>query len=196
MKTSLFLIGAALLTINIGAQAQNRGNGRGNQGNQNNGGGQNGGTFPLPEGVEQLVSIDAYNILLAQTDRDGKKDLSPIIVKHIYSGGIARLFGGTTVPTELFVSPGAFGGGNNGGNGGGRGTGVGNGGLGGQNGGLGGGFGGVQTGGGGFTGGGFTGGGFNGGQTGGGFTGGQNGAFLMRPSTPTISRFSAFRGRN
>lgn len=169
MKTSLFLVGAALLALGVGAQAQNRGNGRNNGGgNRNNGGngGNGGATFPLPEGVESLVSIDAYNILLAQTNRDGKRDLSPIIIKHIYSGGVARLFGGTTIPTEQFVSPGAFGGGNGNGNGGGNGNGRNNGGgfggQGAQNGGLGGFQGGVQNG----------------------------GAFSMRP------RPSAFRGRN
>ncbi len=185
MKTTLLLVGAALLTLSAGAHAQNRGNG-GNGGNgrgNNNRGGNNGGngggaTFPLPEGVESIVSIDAYNILLAQTNRDGKRDLAPIIVKHVYSGGIARLFGGSTVPTEQFVSPGEFGSTNGGGNGGG-GFGGGN-----QNGGFGGGAGGF--GGGGFGGGGFGGGGFGGntGGFGGGVSatgGGGFGSFLMRP---------------
>ena len=156
MKKSLFLVGASLLALNISTEAQNRGNrnnngGNNNGANRNNGGGNNGGaTFPLPEGVESVVSIDAYNILMAQTNRDGKRDLSPIIVRHIYSGGVARLFGGSTIPTEQFVSPGTFGGGNNGGgqNGGGQNNGFGGGVQGGGNlGGAAGGLGGAQTGG-------------------------------------------------
>ena len=183
MKTSLFLVGAALLVIGTGAQAQQRGfggngngNGRNNAGN-NRGGNNGGAALPLPEGVESVVSIDAFNILLAQTNRDGRRDLSPSIVRHIYSGGVAKLFGGGSIPTEQFVTPGALGGGNGGSGirGGGQ-----NGGFGGQNSGFGGnnGFGGVQNGG--FQGGGFQGGGFGG--------AGNIGAFQMRPS--------AFRGRN
>lgn len=117
MKTSFLLIGAALLTFGAGAQAQNRGNRNNNRGN-NNRGAQNGATFPLPEGVESVVSIDAYNILVAQTNRNGQRDFSPIIVRHIYSGGLAKLFGGSSVPTEQFVTPGTLGrnSNNNGGN--------------------------------------------------------------------------------
>lgn len=93
-----------------------------------------------------------------------------IRVKHVYSGGIAQLFSeGTTIPTEIFVTPGdsnALGGGG-GNNGGGNNGGGSNSGFGGSSGG--GGFG--SSGGGGFgdSGGG---GGFGGGGGGGGFGGG------------------------
>lgn len=183
MKTTLFLLGAALLSLGTGAQAQFGGGGQGqvngNGGNNRGGaqgrGGRNGGaTFPLPEGVESVVSIDALNQLLVLSNRDGKRVLTPVIVRHIYSGGIAQLFGGSSIPTEIFVSPGVLGGGQNGGGGGGFGGG-------GRGGGQNGGFGGGGFGGGGFGGqtGGFGGGGFGGVQTGVGFQ--------RRPS--------AFRGR-
>lgn len=180
MKKSLLLVGAALLALGTQAQAQNRANNRGGGNNANNTnqnrGGNNGGVLPLPEGLESVVSIDAFNILLAQINRDGRRDLSPIIVRHIYSGGVARLFGGSSVPTEQFVTPGTFGGGNGGGNGGARGGG------GFQNGGQ---NGGQNTG---FGGGGTRGGTQGGGQNSGGFGGGGNfGSFQMRPS---------LRGRN
>ena len=165
MKKSLLLVGATLLALGTQAQAQNRANNRGggnnaNNNNNQNRGGTNGGVLPLPEGLESVVSIDAFNILLVQINRDGRRDLSPIIVRHIYSGGVARLFGGSSVPTEQFVTPGTFGGGNGGGNGGARGGGFQNGG---QNGGQNTGFGGGGT--------------QGGGQNGGGF-----GSFQMRPS--------------
>lgn len=79
-----------------------------------------GGIFALPQGVQRLVSLDAYNTLLAQTqDDDGTVHYQLIPVRHIYSGGIAALFGGTSIPTAVFVSPGA--GGNSSGGGGNRG---------------------------------------------------------------------------
>ena len=177
------LLGATLVALGVGANAQQ--NDRGNRGNnQNNNGG---GVLPLPEGVEKVVSIDAFNILIAQSNREGKSELSPIIVRHIYSGGVARLFGGETVPTAQFVSPGAFGG--NRGNGGGQGNnsqgngGGQNGGFGGQLGGFGGGSGGQNGGfGGGFQNGGGFGGVGNGGgvSNGGNLGGGFGGAFQMR----------------
>ncbi len=93
-----------------------------------------------------------------------------IIVRHIYAGGIALLFGGTVLPTQPFVSPQQSGGGN-----GGRGNSGGNrGGVGGFSGGQ------IGGGGGGFGGGGFGGGGFGGGSSiggvggGGGFGGGSS----------------------
>ena len=192
MKTTLLLVGAALLSAGTSAQAQfgqgNRGNNRGNGRNtQGNGGG----ALPLPEGVERVVSIDAFNILLAQTNRNGQRDLSPIIVRHIYSGGVARLFGGDTVPTELFVTPGAFGGANNGRNGGGNRGGFGQTGIGGAGGGLGGGIGGF-------------GGAFGGAQNtlgaGGGIIGGTGNVDAGNLSTGNIEAFqvrpSALRRRN
>lgn len=105
----------------------------------------------------------------------------PIIVKHIYAGGIALLFGGSVLPTLPFVAPAsAAQGGGQGGQGGFGGGGQGGGGQGGFGGGGFGGGGGGQTGGFGGGGGGQTGGfgggiGGIGGQTAGGQTGGFGG---------------------
>ncbi len=149
MKTPLFLVSATLLALGAGVQAQQNGN--------QNSGNANSATLPLPDGVESVISIDASNTLLVQTDRDGKRELGAIIVRHIYSGGIARLFGGGSIPTSQFVSPGVFGGGNNGGgnNGGNgfQGNNANNQNGNNQNGGFGGGFQGGANGGGGFGGG-------------------------------------------
>ncbi len=87
------------------------------RGGANNGGGA-GAALPLPQGVKRVISIDAYNTLLAETQDDsGRQDYTLIPILHVYSGGIAALFGGVSIPTALFVSPGAaagFGGGSNG----------------------------------------------------------------------------------
>lgn len=72
--------------------------------------GQGGGVLTLPQGVKRVVSIDAYNMLLVEVDRDGKPAYTTMPIKHVYSGGIASLFGGTTIPTAQFVSPAAAGG--------------------------------------------------------------------------------------
>jgi hypothetical protein len=56
----------------------------------------------VSDGISKLVSIDAQNVLLVQL-ANGEYQLLP--VQHVYSGGIARLFGGATIPTEYFVSP-------------------------------------------------------------------------------------------
>lgn len=123
MKIQLFFgIAGALLLSNHAAHAQfgvqNPGQNRGGANGNNRGGG----VFQLPQGVERLVALDAYNTLIAQTrDDDGTVHYSLIPVRHIYAGGIAALFGGTTIPTAQFVSPGGFG---NGGGGGGRGIGT------------------------------------------------------------------------
>lgn len=177
MKHQLALA-AILLSCATSAFAQQRGFGNNNNNNNNRGNqqqgrnGQNrGATLPLPDGVKSLVSIDAYNVLLAASEGDNQGDTvyTPIVVRHVYSGGLAALFGGTSVPTAQFVSPGTqnggfgqFGGGQFGGQGG-------QGGFGGQQG-FGGGIGGNQFGGGGFGGGGFGG----GNQFGGGGFGGGN----------------------
>jgi hypothetical protein len=58
--------------------------------------------FDPPSGVAKIVSIDAQNMLLSQL-ANGEYQL--LTVRHVYSGGIARLFGGVTVPTAYFVSP-------------------------------------------------------------------------------------------
>jgi hypothetical protein len=75
-----------------------------------------GGVLDLPEGISRVIAIDAHNILLAETNPEVTNEprkIVPITVRHVYAGGIARLFGGEVVPTEQFVSP-AF---NNAGNG-------------------------------------------------------------------------------
>jgi hypothetical protein len=90
------------------------------------------------------------------TDDDEGKEYHLLIVKHVYEGGIASLFGESSIiSTEEFLTPaGSFGSGGSGGAfGGGLGGGIG--GIGGQGGFGGGGFGGN-------TGGGFGGGGFGG----------------------------------
>ena len=126
MKHQLALA-AILLSCATSAFAQRGNNFNGNNGNNNrNGNGNNrngnnrgGGTLPLPEGVDRLVSVDAYNILLAESkDDDNQSILTPIVVRHVYSGGMAALFGGTSIPTEQFVSPGSLSNGGVGGNGG------------------------------------------------------------------------------
>ncbi len=162
MKLS-FSLAAIVLAISVPALAQTRPN----VGNRTSGGG----VLPLPKGVDRVVSIDAYNELLAEgTDDTGRRIYTPIIINHVYSGGIAALFGGISIPTEQFVSPGAGGGSNRGG-----------GGFGVR--GFGGGGNTFQTGGGNFNGSqGFNGGNnFNGGQNGGPITGfnnlGVNGGF-------------------
>lgn len=74
---------------------------------------QQGAVFPLPDGVQQLTAVDPQNVLIAQTqDVDtGQKGYHLITVRHLYAGGIARLFGGTVIGTQMFVSPAQSGGG-------------------------------------------------------------------------------------
>jgi hypothetical protein len=93
MKTSLFLTGATMIALSLSAQAQTRPNIRAAA------------TLPLPEGVKRVVSIDAYNVLLAETERDGARGFAGIELRHGYSGGYARLFGGTIISTAEFISP-------------------------------------------------------------------------------------------
>ncbi len=171
-------IAGALLCTPALAQ-QTPGNAGNNFGAQN--GNQNGAVLELPPSVQSVVSIDAFNMIIIASDGElpGQTRYTPAIIKHVYSGGIARLFGGFSVPTAQFVSPGNLNGNGLGNNGQGN-NGNQNGGFGGnQNGG----FGGNQNGGfGGFGGGGFqNGGGFggiglrNGALTGNGFdTAGSN----------------------
>ena len=102
MKLPLTLA-ALVVALSTSAMAQNRGN-------FNQRGGQGGGVLPLPKGIDRVISIDAYNELLAEgTNNDGQRTYTPIIVRHVYSGGIAALFGGISIPTEQFISPGAGG---------------------------------------------------------------------------------------
>jgi len=121
MKIQLLLGLTGALALSAGtAHAQlGANNNAGNRGGAN-GVNRTGGIFSLPQGVQRLVSLDAYNTLLAQTqDDDGTVHYQLIPVRHIYSGGIAALFGGVSIPTAVFVSPGA--GGSNSGGGGNRG---------------------------------------------------------------------------
>lgn len=63
----------------------------------------------LPQGVEKLISIDAHNFLFVETrDPENPDDRQYSVIKpqHIYSGGIAQLFGGTVVSTAQFLIPG------------------------------------------------------------------------------------------
>ena len=77
--------------------------------NQNNAFGQNGGAiFQLPPSVKDVVSVDAQNMVIIVSEKDGETRYTPTIIKHVYSGGIARLFGGTIIPTAQFVTPGVM----------------------------------------------------------------------------------------
>ena len=108
------ITGALLCTPAFAQPQQQRGNGN------NNFGAQNGAVFQLPPSVRNVVSIDALNMIIIASDgeREGETVYTPTIIQHVYSGGIARLFGGTAVPTAQFVTPGLMnGGGNNGNNG-------------------------------------------------------------------------------
>lgn len=73
-----------------------------------------GGVLPLPENINRVISIDAQNSLLVQSGTKGTEEYNMVTVRHVYSGGIAALFGGTSIPTEQFVSPGVTGGGRTG----------------------------------------------------------------------------------
>ena len=169
MKPLLFgALAGALLCTSALAQPQ-----RG--GDNTNFGAQNGAVFQLPQGVQNIVSIDALNTIIIASDGEqpGQTRYTPLRIKHVYSGGIARLFGGLVVPTAQFATPGAFvngaNGNQNGNNNGGVATVGGNNNAGFQNnnGGFGGGF---QNNNGSFGGGGFGGGGFqNGALRGNGF---------------------------
>lgn len=65
-----------------------------------------GGTMQLPKGVTKIVSIDSQNILLVESvDEDGKKHYNIIQPRHVYSGGLARIFGGSVISTETLVIP-------------------------------------------------------------------------------------------
>lgn len=93
------------------SQPQNYGpqNNRPQNNRQNgNGAGNNGGLLPLPKGVTRVVGIDAQNVLLVELEPEvegGPSEYRAIPVRHVYVGGIAKLFGGTTISTEEFVSP-------------------------------------------------------------------------------------------
>ena len=69
----------------------------------------NTGVLQPPPEISTILSIDAHNALIIG-ERDPRtpnapENLSLVAPRHIYSGGIARVLGGTIVPTELFVIP-------------------------------------------------------------------------------------------
>lgn len=67
---------------------------------------QSNGVLTPPAPITNVISIDAHNMLLIESGEAGEpKEYSLAIPKHLYSGGIARLFGGTIIPTELLVIP-------------------------------------------------------------------------------------------
>ena len=104
MKPLLFgaLAGALLCTPALAQQAPDNAN--------NNFGNQNGATFQLPPSVQNVVSIDALNMIIIASDGEqpSQTRYTPTIIQHVYSGGIARLFGGYSVPTAQFASPGTL----------------------------------------------------------------------------------------
>jgi hypothetical protein len=65
-----------------------------------------GGVMQLPKGVTKVVSIDTQNVLLVESvDADGNKHYNIIRPRHVYSGGLARIFGGSIISTEQLVIP-------------------------------------------------------------------------------------------
>lgn len=101
-------IAGALLCAPALAQPQNNAD-------QNNFGAQGGAVFELPSSVQSVVSIDALNtLIIAQNDEQtGETQYTTAKIQHVYSGGIARLFGGTSIPTAQFATPGLLNGGGN-----------------------------------------------------------------------------------
>lgn len=110
------LTGALLCTPALAQQPAQQRQGAG----QNNAAGAGGNAvFQLPPSIQNVVSIDALNMIIIASDgqRPGETQYTPSIIQHVYSGGIARLFGGTAVPTAQFATPGLMNGAQNGGNG-------------------------------------------------------------------------------
>ncbi|NCO33319.1 MAG: hypothetical protein AUJ92_12115 [Armatimonadetes bacterium CG2_30_59_28] len=62
--------------------------------------------LPLPDGVNSVTSYDPQNsIIAAYTGEDGRLHYEVIPLRHVYSGGIARIFGGAVIPTQSMVTP-------------------------------------------------------------------------------------------
>ena len=102
MKTIKFLVLALSMSFATTAHAQ-QGNGQRNN---------NAGLLPLPPGIARIIAVDAQNTLLAESDGEtngfangASRQFFGITVRHVYAGGIARLFGGEVIPTAPFVSP-------------------------------------------------------------------------------------------
>jgi len=73
-----------------------------------------GGALDLPKGITKIISIDAQNSLLVEvTDPDDLTNHQYLLIpiQHVYSYGIAKVFGGGNLPTAMFVSPASQGGG-------------------------------------------------------------------------------------
>jgi hypothetical protein len=67
------------------------------------------GVLPASPAIETLVSIDAHNILIIGTRDENapgaQTEYSQVAPRHIYSGGVVRVFGGVVMPAESFVIP-------------------------------------------------------------------------------------------
>lgn len=65
------------------------------------------GALPLPEGVTSVVGLDAQNAVVVAAESGGKEPAryALIYTKHVYAGGIARLFGGSVIPTSMLATP-------------------------------------------------------------------------------------------
>ena len=63
---------------------------------------------PPPE-ISNIISIDAHNTILVESQNPDSpsepKQYSLHVPRHIYSGAIARLFGGSIISTESMVIP-------------------------------------------------------------------------------------------
>ena len=99
-KVFLTLTALTLCALTAQAQTQRPANATGAQASGN-------GVLPLPDPIDRVVGLDATNVVLAQTHPTDTEPSSMhvIKIKHVYAGGIAMLFGGSTIPTAPFVSP-------------------------------------------------------------------------------------------
>jgi hypothetical protein len=70
---------------------------------------QTSGSITPPPDVTNIVSIDAHNSILVETQEpqntNAPREYSLALPQHIYSGGIARAMGGSVIPTEMLVIP-------------------------------------------------------------------------------------------
>ena len=67
------------------------------------------GILQAPPEIAGIVSIDAHNVLLVESqssyDPKAPRQYSLFVPRHVYSGGLARLFGGSVIPTEVLAIP-------------------------------------------------------------------------------------------
>jgi len=70
---------------------------------------QDAGVLTPPPEITSIISIDAHNTVLIESQNpdapNEPKQYSLSVPRHIYSGSIARIFGGTIIPTEVLVIP-------------------------------------------------------------------------------------------